>query len=195
MAEHFIFHHPLSMIIAGPSQSGKSVFVGKLLENPEYIQPTPEAITWFYGAENQEQFETIKQQSKLPITFIEGVPDSQYLIGLKHHLIILDDLMEDIGKSKEIANLFTKGCHHRNISVILILQNIFHQDRKMKSIRLNAKYTVLFKNPNDALQIRFMGRQMFPKHPDYLQNAYEQATKRQYGYLIIDSSQQTPDNE
>jgi len=34
-------------------------------------------------------------------------------------LVILDDLLND-GYSKEMCDLFTKGCHHRNISEILV---------------------------------------------------------------------------
>ena len=39
-----------------------------------------------------------------------------------------------------------KGSHHRNISVILITQNLFHQANYCRTISLNAKYIVLLKN-------------------------------------------------
>jgi len=54
-------------------------------------------------------------------------------------LIILDDLLND-AYSKEMCDLFTKGSNHRNISVILITQNLFHQERYCRNISLNAKY-------------------------------------------------------
>jgi len=43
-------------------------------------------------------------------------------------LIILDDLLNEV-YSKDVRDLFTKGSHHRNGSVILITQNLFHQRR------------------------------------------------------------------
>ena len=48
-------------------------------------------------------------------------------------LEILDDLLYDV-YSKLVRELFTRGSHHRNISVILISQNLFHQGRYCKDI-------------------------------------------------------------
>jgi len=59
-------------------------------------------------------------------------------------LVILDDLLV-VAYSKEVCNLFTKGSHHRNISVNLITQNLFHQANYSRDISLNAKYLVLLK--------------------------------------------------
>ena len=65
--------------------------------------------------------------------FYEGIPseiDSRDFLDVnKRNLIVLDDLMAQSGGDKRIANLFTKGSHHRNLSVIYIVQNIFHQAR------------------------------------------------------------------
>jgi len=46
--------------------------------------------------------------------------------------------------SRDVCDLFTKGRHHRNISVILITKNLFHQGRFSRDISLNAKYLVVF---------------------------------------------------
>ena len=59
-------------------------------------------------------------------------------------------------KDKRIADLFTKGSHHRNLSVIYIVQNIFHQGKEMRIISLNAHYIVLFKSPRDRQQISIL---------------------------------------
>jgi len=58
----------------------------------------------------------------------KGVPEIFENKKCKPCLIILDDLL-DVVFSEQVCNLFTKGCHHRNISVILITQNRFHQGR------------------------------------------------------------------
>jgi len=67
--------------------------------------------------------------------------------------MVIDDHMEDAGGDERIVNLFTKGSHHRNLSVIYILQNVFHQGKGSRSISLNSHYLVHFKNPRDQLQI------------------------------------------
>ncbi|GFX14842.1 uncharacterized protein TNCV_1485841 [Trichonephila clavipes] len=40
--------HPFTLILAGPSGSGKSQFVKKLIEN-KMIKPFPKNIIWCYG--------------------------------------------------------------------------------------------------------------------------------------------------
>jgi hypothetical protein len=50
---------------------------------------------------------------------------------------------------QRVASLFTKKSHHRNISVMYIVQNLFHH----RTISLNAHYMVLFQNLTDVSQI------------------------------------------
>ena len=39
---------------------------------------------------------------------------------------MIDDQMIYAGKDKRIVNLFTLGSHHRNLSVIYIVESLFH---------------------------------------------------------------------
>jgi ABC-type oligopeptide transport system ATPase subunit len=82
----------------------------------------------------------------------KGVPEIFENKNGKPCLIILDDLL-DVAYTKEVCNLFTKGSHHRNISVILITQNLFHQANYCRDISLIAKYLVLLKNVRDNQQL------------------------------------------
>ena len=52
-------------------------------------------------------------------------------------LVVIDYLMQELSNDQKITNLFTKGCHHRNLSVIFILQNIFHRGKELRDMRLN----------------------------------------------------------
>ena len=92
-----------------------------------------------------------------------------------------------------IANLFTKGSHHRNLSVIYIVQNIFHQGRETRNISLNAHYIVLFKSPRDKQQISVLAWEINPGHVQEFMKSYEEATKRPHGYLMIDLKPTTDD--
>jgi len=89
--------------------------------------------------------------------------------------------------------LFKKGRHHRNISVILITQNLFHQGRFCRDISLNAKYSVALKNVRDKSQFQYLVRQVHPEDSDSLYNSYLEATERAHGYLILDFAQDTDD--
>ena len=80
----------------------------------------------------------------------------------KPNLIVFDDQMIGVSKDKRIVNPFTRCSHHRNVSVIYIVQNLFHQGKGSRSINLNSHYLVLFKNPRDKLQILTLVKQMYP---------------------------------
>ena len=83
--------------------------------------------------------------------------------------------MIEAGKDNRIVNLFTKGSHHRNLSVIYLVQNLFHQGKGNRSIRLNSYYLVLFKNPRDKLQVLTLAKQMYPGRTDFFLKQYEEA--------------------
>ena len=67
----------------------------------------------------------------------------------QNNVLIIDDLMDEAGDDKSVTDLFTKGSHHMNISIIYIVQNIFPKGRESQTISLNAHYMFLFKNPHD----------------------------------------------
>ena len=118
----------------------------------------------------------------------------EYTQDRKHRLIILDDLMQQVLKNDEMELLFTQGCHHRHISVIFITQNLIPQGKNSRNIALNTWYLVLMKNPRDALQISYIGRQIFPGKPGYLLSAYEDAMKSEkHEYLVLDLSPHAQD--
>ena len=107
------------------------------------------------------------------------------------NVFVIDDLMHETNET--IAKLFTKGSHHKNISVILLTQNIFHQNKHARSINLNAHYMILFKNVRDASQITNLAKQMYPGNLGYMRDSYMDATSKPFGYLMIDLKPDTPE--
>jgi hypothetical protein len=91
------------------------------------------------------------------VDFQHRLPDLDTLDPRNKHLIILDDLMDET--DQKVVSLFTKKSQHRNISVMYIVQNLFHRG---KHHSLNAHYMVLFKNPRDVSQIMELAHQMYP---------------------------------
>ena len=188
--------HPFTSVIAGPTGSGKTQFVKRLIlaEGNTLIQPAIDNIIWCYG-EYQDAYDHLA--SLVPqIRFVEGYPDDllQSLDRSQRNLIVIDDLMSESGNNGKVTELFTKGSHHRNLSVILILQNLFYKGKEMRTISLNAHYMILFKNPRDASQISHLARQMYPSKSKYMMEAYRDATSIPYGYLFIDLKPDTHEN-
>ena len=150
------------------------------------MKPIPDHIVWYYG-EWQPIYATIRG-----VEFVEGLPDIGALDPQKRHLVIIDDLMSET--DERITSLFTKKSHHRNISVIYIVQNVFHKGKENRTISLNSHYIVMFKNPRDASQITHLAKQMYPGNVKYMQEAFYDATSDPYGYLFIDLKQDTPEH-
>ena len=94
-----------------------------------------------------------------------------------------------------IGRGFTKGSHHRNLSIIYIVQNIFHQGKEMRNISLNAHYIALFKSPRDKQQISMLARQVNPGKVQEFMRSYEDATSRPHGYLMLDLKPTTSDQD
>jgi len=120
------------------------------------------------------------------------VPEDFGIANGEPSLVILDDLLTDV-YSKQVCALFTRGSHHRNLSVILITQNLFHQGRFCRDISLNAHYTVAFKNVRDKKQFMYLASQVYPEDSVGLYNAYLDAIKEAYGYMVLDLTQNTND--
>jgi len=175
-----------TITIAGPSQSGKTSLVEKIVNlRDEIFTQKISKVIWYC--------------SYLPHKKIEGVT---YLVGLPNDiseriipncLVILDDFMQELSKSHMLTTLMTKAVHHLPMTLIYITQNIFQKSGDTKTRRLNTNYLILFKNPQDKTQIDYLGRQMYPNDKGFLSLVFDDATKHPFSYLLIDSNQTTND--
>ncbi|KAF4520551.1 hypothetical protein B566_EDAN008750 [Ephemera danica] len=173
--------HPFTSIVAGPT--GSDAMIDKNIFE----------VIWCYGAD-QILYDEIKKSCKIPVRFIEGIPSLNEIVPENHppaRLVVIDDQMREC--NDHIVDLFTKGSHHRNLSIIYITQNVFHQGKGQRDISLNSHYLVALKNPRDRQQILHLARQICPENPRYVQESYFDATSQAYGYLLIDMKQDTPD--
>jgi hypothetical protein len=98
-------------------------------------------------------------------------------------------------QNETVAELFTEGSHHRNLSVVNVTQNMFPSGRHAVTQRRNTQYMVIFKSPMGQDQIRILAGFMFPGRVHKFLNIYNKATSKPHGYLIIDSKQTTSDSE
>ena len=120
-----------------PTCCGKSQFVKRLLESGEdMIEGAPENIIWCYGIYQPAYGE---MQRNIPdIQFVEGVPsDLESMINPSiRNLVDINDLMHEVSTDQRITSFFSKGSHHRSLSVIFILQNIFLRGKELKDMSL-----------------------------------------------------------
>ena len=146
-------------------------------------------MQWVYG-ERQVEIEAHHEDVEfLKDANIEDIYES--LDPNDSNLLVIDDQMSR--ERKYIEKLFTQGSHHKNLTVIMLVQNLFQKE--LRTISLNSHYIVLMKNSRDRTQIRTLGQQMFPENPGFIVQAYDNATRgQQYGHLVIDNHPSTEDD-
>jgi hypothetical protein len=187
------FKHPTSCLLSGPSGSGKTSFCIRFLQNLKTLCTVADfigGILWCYSEISAIPYRQLSGTKH--VRFHEGVPADFNNSGEKPCLIIVDDLL-NTAYSKDVCDLFTKDSHHRNISVILITQNLFHQGELCRDISLNAKYIVVLKIVRDKKQFSHLALQVLPHDSKVLSDAYLNATEEPHGYLVLDLSQDTND--
>ena len=180
------------MMVTGPSGSGKTEWTRKLLLS-SLVQPPPERILWCF-VQWQPLYEDL-QKIILFIEFIRNIPDylnnAQFIDSSKRNLIIFDDLMTEAKCDQRIVDLFMKGSHHRNTSIVYLTQNVFLQGRACKDIALNTQYLVLFNYQIDRQQVATLARRIYPSTSVTFMRKFEDATARPYGYLVLDLKSST----
>jgi hypothetical protein len=156
-SEDLKFKIPFGMIISGPSNSGKTQFLLKLLDNFEQLfTPIPKSIVYCYG----EYHPYIQRLEAKGVKVFSGVPNHDLLAQQpKPFILCLDDLVYQI-EEKTLTDMYTKKAHHQNFGVILLTQNLF--EKNIRVARNNSQYIVLMRAPNALLQIRNLGRQLYP---------------------------------
>ena len=174
--------------IAGPSLSGKTVFVRQLITYAPILFEKPFTdIHWFcsFIPLHGERLPGVKYHKGLPSNFNMLQPGC---------CCVLDDLMMETTNDKHVTNLATKYVHHLPMTLFNVVQNVFHKGGESRTRNLNTHYLVLFKNPRDKTQIDYLSRQMFPKKKNFLTKVYEDVTEEHpYSYIMIDLHQQTPE--
>jgi hypothetical protein len=117
-------------------------------------------------------------------TIHPGVPSEEFLAARRRPLLlVMDDLMT-AASDAYLTDLFTKKNHHQQIFTLLIVQSLF--EKNLRVARTNSQYIMLTRAPNAILSIRTLGSQLFPKQLNYFMDAYNQATKEPWGYILID---------
>jgi len=126
MNAYIRFKHPFTCIVSGPTGSGKNQFLFKATSKPWrtlYRVKIRGGIIWCYSEVAAVPREKLSKLGS-SIQYQECLPENFGNARGEPSLIILDDLLDQV-YGWEVCDLFTKGSHHRNISVLLLTQIFF----------------------------------------------------------------------
>jgi hypothetical protein len=175
---------PGSYTVLGPSQSGKSELLIKLLKNPSVWREKPSIV--IYAAPTLEDRKDYLLRMKEACLKADGeksefmamsqVPDEErvkQLINFREVpvILILDDLLSfpDKHHIKKAAQLGIKGCHHSKITLFMCLQNPFPQGYpEMVTLSRNTTGKFIMYQTNDLRSIRNISSSMFPDGKNFL---------------------------
>ena len=157
----YYFKHPTTILVAGPTGSGKTEFVSRAIEQ-KIFYPMPTHMQWVYG-ERQVEIEAHHEDVEfLKDANIEDIYES--LDPNDSNLLVIDDQMSR--ERKYIEKLFTQGSHHKNLTVIMLVQNLFQKE--LRTISLNSHYIVLMKTHVTELRFALLVSKCFRKTRDLL---------------------------
>ena len=178
--------NPCPISLVGPTRSGKTTYVLEMIRTRhDLFEYEIEKVVYCYGI-NQPIFEEFRQAHP-DVLFHEGVPED--ILGLfdgkTQGLLILDDLLDAISKDVEVMKAIIQGSHHRNITIITLSQNVFHQGKTARTNSINTHYFVLFNNARDRLQIAKLFSQAFPHEVKRVQEAYLHAIRHSHEKVLV----------
>lgn len=179
-AKNHIFKTPTTITISGCTGCGKTTLVKRMLSCPELFSTPPDRIIYCYGVW-QKSFRSFPEN----VEFRKGL-DIADLNEEQHTLMVFDDLMREITKSKDAEWIFTGGSHHQNITPIVLLQNLYPRGTYSRDININTHYVILMHNTRDRGQVRHLATRSGLN--ERLVDAYNDCMKTRYAYLVVDFS-------
>ena len=195
------FKTPCAMCISGPSMSGKSELIVKLIVHREELFDVKFQQIFYCEPESlvlrhNPIFENIKKEFPTAQLII-GLPDVSKLnlnLDSTPKLLIIDDLMTEFLISAAMVHLLSVQVHHFNITTIFTLQNFFAQSKFGKTMARNFNYKIIFYNRLDLTEIRTISTQICHQ-PRFLLESFEFLRKKfpnEPAYIVIDGHIQSP---
>lgn len=189
---------PFTCIVAGATGAGKTSLVYNILRYKKSLFSTPPAKTFLFYNVKQVLYDNM-MQSGVVSEIHEGLPTVGELTEMLEPYksaggtcCIFDDSLHDI--NEVVEKIFTQISHHLNCSVFFLSQNIFFQSSRYRTMNLNTQYLFVMKYPRALGQVMTLARQISPYQTKHIIQAFQDATRSPYKYLLFDFKASTPDH-
>ena len=169
-----IFNKSARIVIGGRSGAGKSFFVSKLIR--KYRSCFDHIIAIGSDLENVNDLNVIRNDDFRPFdNEIDG-----------NILLIYDDIIYEKHLMQDAAKVFVKG-RHLNLSAIILVQNLFLDDKNFRIISLNANYFCLM-GMRDLNQLTLFAKTFLTKQKiqPFVELYRKIVSKQKHSYLLVD---------
>lgn len=183
---------PFSCVVSAVSSGGKSTFIVDFLLSSDKIVDKKFSKIIVVSSHFQKSFEQLRR--KFDLVYADTLQEAETHFQPECCLVV-DDRLDEINSPGEsnrfISELFCRRCHHESINVIVAVQVLFPQ--YMRTIFNNATYLVIGKWIKNKSSITTFAKQFSPLNYKYFLEAYTNATRNPYGFLVIDLHMLTND--
>ncbi len=188
-----MFQCPGSLLINGPSMSGKTGILCRLLIHRDLLFTKRFQNIIYCYTESPGVVSNIDAKIHLH----NGLPDQDTLnewidsFDNEPWVLAMDDMSSDFYNSDISAQLLSRLVHHHNCFLIIISHSLFGGGKHARLASLNFHYFILTRSCRDTLQIGRFGIQILGKgHSNQFLQIYQDATdlrtSQRPGYLVID---------
>lgn len=189
------------LFVAGPSGSGKSSFLFKIISDPsEYFDVSPERILYYYKTRPHKDFEKVLLEGKVEFRTTDPSELVSELEGnaCENTLICIDDGLNYTEKSKSgLTTLFNRISNHCSVSLVFCSQLMFGGSTPvLRQIFLNCNAFAVLGASNDVHLAKTLSSRLFHDKANFLPSALKQVkAESPYSPLIILTRPQVPSDD
>lgn len=176
------------------SGSGKSTWVMKCLDDPEYVFDTKFDVIIYVYAMYQPAFDKYRDR----VRFFKGWDhDSLTIESLSKHsnlLVIADDVAGSHPDKTWEVSWMTRYSHHLPATYVLLVHSLYSKRIPFnRECSLNSTVTVLMLGKRTYSEIEIFARQLFKSNAGAFLDVYKKEVegKGAYSYLVVDCDPRT----
>lgn len=175
-----------SYLLAGSSGSGKTTWALELVRQLVTWHADQVKMVHIFYEVYQEAYENV---GALPVRLHDNLHDLTQMSDdeMQSCVIIIDDQLENLkgDRLNAVNRLYTIVSHHKQVTVLLCVQNLFPTDSVLRTVLKNCSFVIVFKSQQASLTLATLQRVYFPGLQKILNRAAAHAFAVN-NYLVID---------
>ena len=158
-----IIPFPCAIGVFGPSLTGKSKLIERMLTQPGVFSQMIERVV--YCARHISSVPA-QLRSDPRVEFSHQLPGDE---ALENHsgqatMYVIDDFLDAGAFDNDVVSTLCTSGRHLNLGLIITSQLLFPRAKKARNISTNLSHMIIFRNFRDTLSISNLSRQISPRN-------------------------------